>query len=150
MTNYKKIKNLAPDVAAYIAGIIDGEGTITLSRRHANENRQLVVSIANTERGLLEFVLDATGVGKITRKRVASDKHTPSFAYSVSNQQALELLRSISMYLRSYKSARANLILREYKKLTPRNGKYTDAIKQKRASFEEQLLALRPNQSRRC
>lgn len=54
MAGYKKTKKLPPEVAAYIAGLIDGEGTVTLSRRHANENRQLVISIANTERGLLE------------------------------------------------------------------------------------------------
>ena len=37
------------ECAAYIAGLIDGEGTITLTRLHAHENRRLVVSIANTE-----------------------------------------------------------------------------------------------------
>jgi hypothetical protein len=31
--------------AAYLAGLIDGEGTIALSRRHASEHRQLVLSI---------------------------------------------------------------------------------------------------------
>lgn len=39
-------------VAAYIAGLIDGEGTLTLSRRHRNENRHLVVSVSNTDRPL--------------------------------------------------------------------------------------------------
>jgi hypothetical protein len=27
--------------AAYIAGLIDGEGTVTLTRKHRNENRQI-------------------------------------------------------------------------------------------------------------
>jgi hypothetical protein len=36
MANYRKTTKLRPEVAAYIAGLIDGEGTITLSRRHAN------------------------------------------------------------------------------------------------------------------
>lgn len=31
-----------PAVAGYIAGLIDGEGTITLTRVHRNENRRLV------------------------------------------------------------------------------------------------------------
>jgi hypothetical protein len=35
--------------AAYIAGLIDGEGTVTLTRKHANENRQLAISISSTE-----------------------------------------------------------------------------------------------------
>lgn len=42
--------------AAYIAGIVDGEGTITSSRLHSNERRRIVVSIPNNERELLEYV----------------------------------------------------------------------------------------------
>lgn len=66
---YKEVKLLDHTDAAYIAGIIDGEGTVTLSRRHKSENRQLVISISNTERPLLEYVLDSVGAGKITGKR---------------------------------------------------------------------------------
>lgn len=47
--------------AANIGGLIDGEGTITLSGEHRNENRRLVVSIASTERCLVEFVLGSLG-----------------------------------------------------------------------------------------
>jgi hypothetical protein len=87
------IDQLTTESAAYIAGLVDGEGTITLSRLHANENRRLVVSIANTEIQLLEFVRDNVKGGKITKKRTESDRHTPSFCYSVTSRQALELLR---------------------------------------------------------
>ena len=55
--------------AAYIAGLIDGEGTVILTRRHRSENRQLVVSISNTDRPLLEYVLDTVAAGKITGNR---------------------------------------------------------------------------------
>lgn len=145
MADYKITRKLKPEVAAYIAGLIDGEGTITLSRRHANEHRQLVVSIANTELPLLEFVLEQTGTGKITRKRTVSVKHTPSFCYSVSNRQALALLRQLQPYLRSYKRQRAQLIVANYEHLTPRNGKYTPTINQARVLFEQALLATRPH-----
>jgi hypothetical protein len=37
---YKVARMLTIDEAAYLAGLIDGEGTISLSRRHANERRQ--------------------------------------------------------------------------------------------------------------
>ena len=66
---YKEVKSLDQTDAAYIAGLIDDEGTVTLSRRHRSENRQLVVSISNTDRPLLEYVLDTVGVGKITGKK---------------------------------------------------------------------------------
>lgn len=141
MAQYKKTKKVRPEVAAYIAGLIDGEGTVTLSRRHANENRQLVVSIANTERRLLEFVKQAAGVGKITRKRTTSSKHSPSFAYSASNTQALELLGQLVHYMHSYKRERAQLAIRFYEPLTARNGKYTEKRRRQRAVFESALLS---------
>ena len=44
MAEYRKFKGLAETDAAYIAGLIDGEGTVTLTRKHRNKNRQLCVS----------------------------------------------------------------------------------------------------------
>jgi hypothetical protein len=43
-------RTLTIDKAAYLAGLIDGEGTISLSQRHANERRPLVLSISSTQR----------------------------------------------------------------------------------------------------
>ena len=128
MTVYKKTNQLSPTDAAYIAGIIDGEGTIALTRRHKNENRQLEISVANTEMPLLDYLLNTIGTGRITRKKTYSDKHTPSATYIVSNRQALSLLEQISAYLLTYKKYRAQLVLSHYRKLTPRNGKYTAEI----------------------
>jgi len=96
---YRTVKALSPVDAAYLAGLIDGEGTVTLSRRHRNDQRQLVVSIANTERRLLEWTLDTVGAGKITGKRISSPLHSPSFTYSIANRQALQLLEQIAPYL---------------------------------------------------
>ncbi len=44
MASCKEVNTLQNTDAAYIAGMIDGEGTIALSKRHKNENRQLVIS----------------------------------------------------------------------------------------------------------
>ncbi|MGH8618677.1 MAG: LAGLIDADG family homing endonuclease, partial [Burkholderiales bacterium] len=68
MASYRKAAVLSPTDAAYLAGLIDGEGTIGLTRRHRNDQRQVVVSISNTERPLLEWVLLTVGAGKITGK----------------------------------------------------------------------------------
>jgi hypothetical protein len=148
VTRYKTTCTLSPNVAAYVAGLIDGEGTITLSRRHANEHRQLVVSVVNTELPILRFLLDHIGTGKITNKRIVSARHTPSFCYSVSNRQALALLEQVTPCLRSYKQLRAQLILANYQRLTPRNGKYTAAARLSRATFENQVLALSASRHR--
>jgi hypothetical protein len=135
-------KLLEPDAAAYIAGLIDGEGTVTLTRIHANECRRLVVSIANTEIQLLNFVIEQVGAGKITRKRTTCDLHTPSFCYAVTSQQALELLRQVSPWMKSYKRLRAELALERYTQLTPRNGKYTNKLLTLRREFEQELLSI--------
>ena len=74
--NYRQIKLLSKTDAAHVAGLIDGEGTVTLTRKHKNENRQLCISIASTEINLLDFVLTATGVGKITNKRARNTRMT--------------------------------------------------------------------------
>lgn len=55
MHTYREVRSLSGPEAAYLAGLIDGEGTVTLSRKHASDMRQLVVSISNTELPILEF-----------------------------------------------------------------------------------------------
>jgi hypothetical protein len=41
-------KQLLPEIAAYIAGLVDGEGTVTLTRLHAKKNRRIVRSLKET------------------------------------------------------------------------------------------------------
>lgn len=143
MPRPRSVHSLSIADAAYIAGLVDGEGTIALTRRHLGDSRQPVVSIANTELRLLEFVLHSVGAGKITHKRTVSAAHTPSFCYSIANRQALELLAQIQCYLRTYKRKRAALLLSDYVKLTPRNGKYSSEARLLRQAFEETFLAIR-------
>jgi hypothetical protein len=38
---YREVRLLSVAEAAYLAGLIDGEGTVTLSRKHAGDMRQL-------------------------------------------------------------------------------------------------------------
>ena len=145
MNSYKQTKTLSESDAAYIAGLIDGEGTVTLVRKHKNEHRQLSLSISSTEIALLDFVKSATGVGKITTKKISRPHHSPSFAYAVYNRQALNVLEQIFLFLRSYKRARAELILDNYLDLTPRNGKYSKDLLARKNEFERQVLLLKPH-----
>ncbi len=144
MATYKTTNTLTPIAAAYIAGLIDGEGTVTLSRKHKNENMQLAVSISNTEIQLLDYVLEQIGTGKITNKKTSQSHHTPSFTYAIYNRQALTLLEQITPYLLTYKKHRAELILKDYIRLTPRNGKYTEEARIERELFEKKVLNIIP------
>jgi hypothetical protein len=86
------MNNLSECDAAYLAGLVDADGTITVTRKHSNENRHPALSISNTDIDLLKFVSEKVGAGKITSKRVVHQNHTPSFAYVVYNRQALNLM----------------------------------------------------------
>jgi len=136
--------------AAYIAGLIDGEGTITLGRIHKGDNRQLVVSISSSELNLLRHVKDIIGVGKITNKKIYKDRHNQSYAYSLTNIQALELIKQISTYLHGYKRLRAELVLKHYKALTPRNGKYSPGLLEKRENFIKEFFSITAKPLSRC
>ncbi len=138
------IASLDPALAGYIAGLIDGEGTVTLSRLHRNENRRLVVSISNNDRTMLQYVQGLVGSGRITSKRKSKPHHAASYTYQVSSRQALWLLEQTAHLLRSYKARRAALALAEYVLLTPRNGKYGCELRARRAEFETRFLAIRP------
>lgn len=138
-----RIHRLAPEQAAYLAGLVDGEGTITLTRMHRHENRQLAVSISNNDVSLLKFVKTTVGAGKVTTKKTYSERHARSFTYQISSRQALDLLRQLAPYLKTYKAKRAKLALDAYLRLTPRNGRYRTDIAAARREFERRLLAIR-------
>lgn len=144
MARYRTVKKFTHEDAAYIAGLIDGEGSISLTRRHRGENRQLVASISNTDSSLLSYVRRTVGAGRITRKRISKSNHTPSGTYTIDNHQALNLLQQITPYPRTYKAKRAKLVLDHYRRLTPRNGKYTAAQKEARTAFVTKFLLLNP------
>src|SRR3989344_9559047 len=144
MAKYKKVRRLSLEEAAYIAGLIDGEGTIALTRKHRGEHRQLMVSISSTEKPLLKYVKKTIGAGRITNKCTYQTNHTPSVTYAISNRQALDVLEQVSPYLKTYKAKRAQLILRNYIRLTPRNGKYTMTLLKEREIFIERFLRLSP------
>jgi hypothetical protein len=127
---YREVQALSAQEAAYLAGLIDGEGTVTLSRKHAGDMRQLVVSISNTELPILELVLRTVGAGKLTHKCTSKANHSPSCAYAVWNRQALALLAQVEPYMRSY-------------------GKYTEAMLVERSVFEDALLALQAGRKRK-
>jgi hypothetical protein len=81
--------------------------------------------------------------GQVDRKRTTKAHHTPSYSYALWNRQALALLAQIEMYMQSYQGDRARLVLREYIRLTPRNGKYSETMLAERGVFERTLLGLR-------
>ena len=115
---------------AYIAGIIDGEGSIMLQRIHKNENPSPCVSITSTTLELLEWVKNTVGKGRIiSKKNYNIEKHKDCYSYVLRRNNAIQLLNDIYPYLIiNTKKKRAELIISTYKSITPGNGYYTEEI----------------------
>jgi hypothetical protein len=128
--------------AAYIAGIIDGEGSISLTRMHINEHRRPCISIASTDKELLLFIQPISG-GTITNKKNYDPvHHKDSYTLTIKKKEdVLYLLNHISPYLRvEKKRKRAQWILMEYEKVTPRNGKYNPQLLEQKLAFENDFF----------
>ena len=108
---------------AYLAGIIDGEGTVTLMKHHKNETPTPYVSVANNNLGLLQWIKNRIG-GTICSKKKRLPHHNDSYAWSVRQDRAIRLLNEIKSYL-IIKRPQADLITEQYKLVTHRAGKYT-------------------------
>lgn len=133
MSNKKSQTFIKED--CYTAGLIDGEGTITLSKSK-NSFRFPTVSVSSTSHELLEF-LKLTYGGYISNHKTYKAHHKKSWSWSLKRDSALYFLERISVYLKeTSKKRRALFILKFYKKVTPRNGKYTEFQISKKQQFE--------------
>ena len=143
---YRKVNKLTSPQIAYLAGIVDGEGTITLSRHNVYRHRYAELTISSEL--ALEYVAHIVGAGRISTKRVYNPKHSPGYTYQPSSRQALDLLKVITPFLRTYKRKRARLILSQYLKFTPRNGKYISTMLAKRKKFIDAFFAIHPENAK--
>jgi len=129
-------------IKSYIAGIIDGEGSIMLISNHKNQMPSPCISISSSTLELLEWIKSKTKVGTITKKKNYNPEyHKNSYTYYIRNDKALWLLGEIYPYLvLNSKKKRAELLLSEYKNVTPRNGKYTDDMLKAKKDFYERFI----------
>lgn len=130
---------------AYIAGIIDGEGSIMLQRIHSNEFHSPCVSIASTTLELLEFIKLTIGKGSIIKKKNYNESlHKDCYSYVLRRNDAINLLIEISPYLIiNSKKQRADLIIEKYKSLTPRNGRYSKELLISKENFYNEFISIK-------
>lgn len=130
---------------AYIAGIIDGEGSVMLQRIHKNEHPSPCVSIASTTLELLELVKNTVGKGRIiSKKNYNIEKHKDCYSYFSRKNDAIQLLNDIYPYLIiNTKKKRAELIISTYKSVTSRNGYYTDEMLIAKEEFYKEFMRIK-------
>ncbi|TGY41189.1 hypothetical protein E5347_13550 [Clostridium sartagoforme] len=130
---------------AYIAGIIDGEGSVMLQKIHKNEHPSPCISIASTTLELLEWIKKVVGKGTITKKKNYNlEIHKDCYSYVLRRNYAISLLIDIEPYLViDVKRKRTELILKKYKSLTPRNGRYTEEMLVEKEEFYNEFIGIK-------
>ena len=130
---------------AYIAGIIDGEGSIMLQKFHTKEHPSPCVSIASTTLKLLKWIKTTFGKGIIARKKNYNPEiHRDCYSYELKYNDAINLIKDIYPYLIiKTKRKRAELILKKYKSVTPRNGIYSEEMLKSKMDFYNQFISIK-------
>ena len=102
---------------SYIAGIIDGEGSIMLQRIHKNEFPCPCISVASTSLELLSCLKKTIGKGMIvSKKNYNPEAHKDCYSYVLRRNDAIKLIEEIYPYLViDSKKKRAKLIIEKYK-----------------------------------
>jgi hypothetical protein len=129
---------------AYIAGIVDGEGSIGLWRHHKNETHSPRVTVANNNLALLQWIQSKVG-GVIVSKKKRQAHHGDSYAWSICQNRAIAFLNEIKGYL-IIKKQQAELITGEYKAVTHRAGKYTPEMLMKKEALVAKIRELNKRQ----
>lgn len=134
---------MTPEQKAYLAGIIDGEGSISLIRINKNKLPAPMISIASADKELLDWVVQTTGTGKIIKKKnYKPDTHKESYSLNITYWRAIEILKEITPYLViERKKKRALLIIQKYPSLTPRNGRYSPQLLLAKEEFYKEFMS---------
>ncbi len=90
-------KILTEAQASYIAGFIDGEGSIMVIGRKYGAAIRLTAS--NTKLLVLEWLCEVTGVGQVINTRIQKDNHRAAHNWVVNAQAAEAVIRQIEPYL---------------------------------------------------
>lgn len=91
-------ETLDPSDAAYLAGLIDGEGSIMLTNR-ATHSVHIRLSISNTHMPVLEWTAATTNVGAIYRHREADELHKASYSWRCHGDGAESVIRQVEPFL---------------------------------------------------
>jgi LAGLIDADG-like domain len=128
--------------AAYAAGILDGEGSIALTRNRKGRWPSPQVSVASNDRELLEWLRERFN-GSISKKTPRQPSHSVSYDWKLTERRALRFLQAVRPYLIIHrKIERAEVLLEAYLACTPRNGRYSSEVLQRKQRLIELFASL--------
>jgi hypothetical protein len=125
----------------WLAGFLDADGSVGLSKRgKLDYQRRPEVEFYNCDAILLQSIIDVYG-GKIVKRTYSNPKWNNSYSLRYEGDKALQICIDCYPYMRhSKKHQRAKLIAEEYKAVTPRNGRYTDEMLEKRRDLNRRVM----------
>lgn len=126
----------------WLAGILDGEGTVTLLARGHGKFRQPTLSITSTDKEILLEVRRLIG-GNISNVRQYKPNMKPSWIWKLNGSRTvMDVLRVLLPHLHCpSKIRRAKYLLEGYARVTKRNGYYTPDEKVLKAKYEEDFFS---------
>lgn len=155
------MKNMSATDAAYLAGIVDGEGCIMINRNKAewrhratNDGYSLSLVVTMTDEPTIDWMLSKVGSTKreITFGQRNSLAHirTPGYSIRITSQHCVEVLEMVLPYL-ICKKAEALLAIEFHRKtLIPHRGNVgiTDEITALRHDYYLRMQDLKPRSIR--
>ena len=96
--------------AAYIAGIVDGEGCIGIYEK-CNAGNFIQLTIANTDKGLIDYLQTMLHSNAVKSPKDKRPRNKQSYSVTVDRERAHAVIKRIFPYLR-VKNPQASLALR--------------------------------------
>lgn len=93
------VRQMSPTEAAYLAGLIDGEGSIVAVKRNKKGRTTWRLQVSSTTPILLEWCIQTTGVGTIVTKKTTNPKHADSKWWQCYSWNAMDILKQIAPYM---------------------------------------------------
>lgn len=123
----------------YISGFFDADGSVGYYRQYKDGNKVASLSFHNNEKVIInkihQFIKSELGYsGSISTKKSKEELHSDGFNLTYSYSAAIKIANKITT-IHPKKRHRIN-ILSKIQKLIPRNGKYTQEVKDKIAELE--------------
>lgn len=133
-------KRMTAEEAAYLAGLIDGEGTIALRAYETKQGRrshsfEAIACMSGTALALMEQVVEIAGNGWLARTE-GNEKRKPLWKWSLSANQIRHVLPQVLCYLR-LKRRQAEIVLRYLELVQGKRGLNGTELTELLALYEE-------------
>jgi hypothetical protein len=115
-----KVNELTETEKAYLAGLVDGEGCISITknkpaRRSLNPNYYVQTFVVNTDERVIRYCQETTGVGSVTFFPISKKKpkHKDQWTWCLRSASTVDFLKQILPYM-IVKKRQAELLIEFY------------------------------------